>query len=1114
MTKQSVSISVFGSTRAAIDDVPVNLGSRGQRAVLARLVAAGPRIVGTDELVEDLWAGAPPPSALGALQVNVSNLRRVLEPSRAPRSRATVLVSSPPGYALELPPDAVDVWRFEHLVGEAARTSNTDIRLRLLSEALEMWTAMPFAEVSDARWAASVSDRLLEQRRAAFEDRGRVLLDRGEPAQVIADMERLVTHVPHREEGVRLLALALYRSGRQTDALAAIRTCKNYLATELGIDPGPALRRIEADILVHSDSLDGREDSRTTREHDTPRARAAAGPAARVSSFGSVADEADGRPEDLRTLLDTAERTASGVFAAAWINGEAGEGKSTLAARLSASLAERSWAVGWGRCPEVDGAPPGWAWTEALGSLAATHPMEEQTRTRLSPVLGVDGTRGGTSAGPFWLGKWAAEYVLRITDTTPVLLVLDDIHRADALTLGMLRQMANDLRDRRVLLLATYRPSEVTEELTATWATMTDSDNTWMPLRSMDRRRIAELAVHFGLTDPTQAVVDLLVERTGGNPLFVRELARLIASEGTVAARDAIPLGLSDVLRRRLSRLPERTLSTLRSASVLGRDIELDTLSAVVGGDEDQILDDLEPAVLTGLLTEPGADRVRFTHALVRDTLYFDLPRMRRTRAHGNALRILERSSPDDLASLAHHAALGATPATARDALAHIVAAARRAESLSSHTEALQLWNSALRTLDTAPSPTDAERLALLIPIVGSHARAGNTVDARRRRQQAVDLALAVGDRGALVAAVTAWQAPVIWHIRDSAPDRGILEPIDALLGDDSLAPEDRTAVLVAQFFELEGLDDAVAAACAREALDLAESLGRPRVLCAALNAFGYLAYGPDFTSERIPRAQQLLTIATDHDLVEYQALAHYQMFLACNADVDLLAARTHVGAAVRLATGSALTQLLGVLNIFGALIDVLAGRYDSALAKYSAISAAMNEQSEWHGDESGAMGRLSVAVATGSFTEVVATLTDLDDNLPVNMRNALVLALAENGERENALRLWQTTTPHARDYLWRGMTAMRARAAARLNDLDVCRECYDQLLPYAGTLAGVDSGSLYAGVVDDVLAELASALGDAEAERRHRRDAESVHAEVHGQVSAPGWLQLTYRES
>lgn len=1095
MTRQSVSINVFGSTRAHVAGDRVNLGSRGQRAVLARLVAAGPRVVSTDELIEDLWAGAPPPSALGALQVNISNLRKVLEPDRRPRSPASVLLSAPPGYALELPPDAVDVWTFERLLADAVRAADIAQRSTLLSDALDMWKEWPFAEVLETRWATAESDRLLELRRSAYEDRARTLLDLGRAQQVVVDMEVLVRHVPHREEGVRLLALALYRCGRQSEALAAIRACRQYLSQEVGIDPGLDLRNLEADILAHRGELvhSGYADNSSIRVRAVPA----------TPEDGTV----NGRPEDLQTLLVTADHAAAQGFRIVWVSGEAGEGKSTLAHLLSNSLAQQGWIVGWGQCPEVDGSPPGWAWTEILTELARTHPMDAATSLRLGPILNPDDAERDTAVGPFWLGRWIADYLAGAAHGRPVALVLDDVHRADALTTGIVRQLANELNTHPILLVATYRASEVTEDLSTVWSTVTDA--VWLTLRGIERDRIVALAEQFGLPARSPALVNMLVERTGGNPLFVRELARLVASEGMGAARESVPLGISDVLRRRLSRLPERTLAMLRWACVLGRDMDIDTLASVSGVDEDAVLDDVEPAVLAGLLSEPGADRWRFTHALVRDTLYFDLPRIRRTRAHARALSVLELSTPDDHAALAFHAAHGATASTARASVTHIVSAARRAEAMSSHTDALALWNSAYDTLELEPAATDEERLAVLIPIVGSHARAGNTVDARRRRQEAIDLALAVGSTHDLVDAVTAWRAPVIWHIRDLGPDEGILQPIAALLHSDSLAAADRVLVLVAHFFEIEGLDDAAAVASAREAVTAAENLGRPQPLCAALNAFGYLAYGPDFTSERRTRAERLLEIASSNGLVEYQGLAHYQLFLAANAECDLIAARGHLHTAVELASGSALSQLLGVLAIYGALIDVIAGRYDSALARYAAISASMNEQSEWHGDESGAMGRLSIAVATGDFTHVAPLLSELDENLPVNLRNALVLALAENGDLESARRLWTSTGPHARDYLWRGMTTMRARAAVLLGDTEVCAECYRELAPFAGTLAGVDSGSLYAGVVDDVLARLASALGDEDAAGRHRIDAVRVTEKVARQLGDPGWQQL-----
>ncbi|MGB3370120.1 MAG: BTAD domain-containing putative transcriptional regulator [Rhodococcus sp. (in: high G+C Gram-positive bacteria)] len=1080
MTSPSVSINVFGSTRAQIDGQRVNLGSRGQRAVLARLVAAGPRVVSTDLLIEDLWAGDPPPRALGALQVHVSNLRRALEPNRPPRTPASVLVSAPPGYALNLPDESVDVWNFEHLLDTGADES-----------AIQLWVDGPYSEVADSSWAKIEIIRLEHLRRGAVDRHAENLMRAGRFAAASADLEAVVREAPDREESVRLLATALYYSGRQADALSVLRRSRDYLADEMGVDPSPALRTLESDILAHT----------------VPTTIVAAPPKPRApSTVVAAAPTGNGRPEELRKLLADAEAASTSRLRLAWIGGEAGDGKSTLATMLTASLVERGWNVAWGRSLEIDGAPPAWAWSEVLTELSATAGMDAAMRERLAPILPDDDQPVLGAVQPFWLGKWVADYLESVARLTPTAIVLDDIHRADALTVSILRQLASRARTERLFVVATYRRSEITEDLMSAWATLVDVPASRLELEGLGRDHIAAVAHSFGLDRITGATLDLIEERTGGNPLFVRELARLIASEGTRAAQETVPTGIGDVLRRRFSRLPERTLSTLRRLSVLGRGSDLDTLLVMTNSDEDQLLDDLEPAVLAGLLTEPATDRVHFTHALVRDTLYFDLPHLRRRRAHAHAYEVLHQRLPDDLAAHAHHAALGATPTTARAYARVIVAAARHAEAYGSHKDALALWLSAVNTLDLAPGDTGTERLELLIPLVASLARAANTVEARARRAEAIDIAVRLGDRRALLDAVTSWRAPVIWHIRGGVADERVLAPLRDLLADPEATARDRALLLVTSVFEVEGLDSTTASAQASEAVALAETIDDPEVLCMALNAFGYIAFGPDHDDDRVLRARQLLSVATEHGFADYQALAHFQLFLACNSVVDLFGARAHVKEAVRFASGTELTQLLGVLSIFGGLVDVLAGRFESARARYDAVATYMDEQGSSNGFEIRHIGRLATAIATDDYDEILRDLPALDRDLPVRVRNAWVLALARTGDLDRAREIWVETEPYQRDYYWRGMTALRAHAAAALGDIDVCRQCYDELLPYTGTFAGVDSGSLYCGPVDAALAATAAALGlDSAAE--HAAAAHELIAFTREVLADPGWV-------
>ncbi|MER5318762.1 AfsR/SARP family transcriptional regulator [Streptosporangium roseum] len=159
-------IRVLGSFAAEADGVAVPLGGPRQRGVLALLVAARGQVVSVDRLIDDLWRGEPPARAVTSLQAYVSNLRRLLEPGRPPRAPARLLVSSPPGYALRLPPEAVDAWRFEDLLSEArAVTADDPVAARaLLAEALGLWRGPAFAEVADEPWAADETARPPEPR--------------------------------------------------------------------------------------------------------------------------------------------------------------------------------------------------------------------------------------------------------------------------------------------------------------------------------------------------------------------------------------------------------------------------------------------------------------------------------------------------------------------------------------------------------------------------------------------------------------------------------------------------------------------------------------------------------------------------------------------------------------------------------------------------------------------------------------------------------------------------------------------------------------------------------------------------------------------------------------
>jgi DNA-binding SARP family transcriptional activator len=246
-----VEFGVLGPV-VAWDDAgrPVALKGPRHRAVLARLIVARGRVVPASRMVDDLWLD-PPDGALSAVRTFVASLRRALEPERAPRTPARLLVTEGPGYALRT--DAVDAWRFEKAVAAALPPGEL---LPELSKGLALWRGPAYADFAEEDWAQGERSRLTELRLRAVERQAEARLALGLAADAVPGLDAHVTEHPWREEAWRLLALALYRTGRQGDALAVLRRARSMLIDQLGVDPGTALSRLETDILNQAEHLD------------------------------------------------------------------------------------------------------------------------------------------------------------------------------------------------------------------------------------------------------------------------------------------------------------------------------------------------------------------------------------------------------------------------------------------------------------------------------------------------------------------------------------------------------------------------------------------------------------------------------------------------------------------------------------------------------------------------------------------------------------------------------------------------------------------------------------------------------------------------------------------
>jgi YVTN family beta-propeller protein len=249
---------LLGPLEVTAGGAPVRLGGRKQRAVLALLLLDAGTIVSRERLIDALWGERPPPTAGTALHGHVSQLRKALEPERPAGADPAVLVTSEPGYRLAVAPEQLDVERFRSLTERGRERLAADepaAAAELLREALALWRGEPLADLAGERFAAAAAGRLEEERLAALEDRIEADMALGKHADLVPELEALVANEPLRERPRAQLMLALYRSGRQADALAAYRDAHRTLVDEVGLEPGPALRELEGRVLAQDPAL-------------------------------------------------------------------------------------------------------------------------------------------------------------------------------------------------------------------------------------------------------------------------------------------------------------------------------------------------------------------------------------------------------------------------------------------------------------------------------------------------------------------------------------------------------------------------------------------------------------------------------------------------------------------------------------------------------------------------------------------------------------------------------------------------------------------------------------------------------------------------------------------
>ena len=813
---------ILGPLEVLSNGHPVDLGGQKQRALLALLLLEANRVVPRDRLIDALWDESPPETARKALQVHVSQLRKVLGRDR--------LETADPGYRLRVDGDELDLGRFRSLEAEGR-----------LDEALALWRGPPLADVASQRFAHADAARLAELRLACLEERADRELDAGRHAELAGELEALVAENPLRERLRAQLMLCLYRCGRQADALEAYRAGRAVLVDELGIEPGRALRDLEQAILRQDPALEAREVEPSQAQ-------------ARDVQRGLFV----GRNAELAELVAGFDDACAGHGRVMLLVGEPGIGKSRLAEELLAHARARDARVLVGRCWEAGGAPAYWPWVQSMRAY-----VREADAAELRAQLGSGGgdlaqlvpdlrRRFPDLPAPpdveaesarFRLYDAAAEFLRAIAARRPLVLFLDDLHAADTPSLLLLQFVARELGAARLLVVGACRDVDPLprQALTQALAELArEPGTTRLNLRGLTEADVAE---YVELTDADIAA-GTLYDETEGNPLFVGELVRLLAVEGELT----IPQGVRDVIARRLTHLSDEANRVLVLASVLGREFDLDTLAAVAGVTPDEALDVLDEAMTARVVSSVGA-RLRFAHVLIRDTLYDGLTTARRVRLHRLAVEALEGQG-GDIAELAHHAIAGSDFERGRR---FACGAGDRANGQHAYEEAARLYAMALDALELSRPDDDAERCELLLRLGGAEMRAGDSPAARRAFLAAAGIARRTGLRRELARAAAGYGGRYMW----ARPGGDtllvpLLEEGLTALGDDD-DPELRARLVARLAGALRDEPDRDhRERLTREAVARARESGNVAALAYALDGRAAAIMGPDTVDEMI----------------------------------------------------------------------------------------------------------------------------------------------------------------------------------------------------------------------------------------------------------------------
>ncbi|ONH29545.1 transcriptional regulator [Pseudofrankia asymbiotica] len=1143
---------MFGPVEVVRDGRPVVLGGPKQRAVLAALLLDAGRVVSVDRLADAVWGDEHPPSMLSSLHAHISNLRRLL---RDDERATSPIVRRNPGYVADVAAADLDLRLFEWEC-DRARAAADAADWPAAVEAADRGAALRrgplLAEFADEPWVRAASAAFDERWAQCEQHAVTGLLGTGRVTAAVSRSRELLLATPLAEQACWLRMVALYRDGRAAEALQTFREQARRMDEELGLDVGPALRELQGAILRQDGGLDtwpaapvppgaasggaftsgtsATAPAATTSPALAPPAAAgtSTGASARVSAAatatatagtagtagtafsggetgGAAADRAwpaladgdlVGRGREVAALESVLAEAIVGAGRWAVLTGPAGIGKSRLAEEAAGGWQRAGGVVSRVGCPD-DVVPPWWPLRQLLRDLGA------EPDDLLTPPAGVD-----ADAARFVVYDRVAGALAEAARAKPLLVVAEDVHWADPASLRLLTHLAGAAAFPGLAVVATARDVSGNPELDRLLAAVSRRHGSRrLAVPPLTESEVTELAGRVSGQAIDTAEAAELTERTGGNPFFVCEYARLPAEE---RASGQVPVAVRSVLGQRLAGLDPAVTQVLRAAAVIGDTLDIDLLGRVTRLGRDDLADLLDEAADEHVIVQAaGTGRYMFAHALLRDEVVAGISGLRRQRLH---LRVAEALGPagggETLPRRAAHLVAAWPLADAADVFDACRAAALDAERRWYSEAAAHWWGQALDALDQIASghasdpaghpsgDPGVDRDEIVVARVAALARAGrgqtllDVVDAglldavrRGRLDSAGRLA------AALLRTSGSWPWPAYGD--DPAPLLARLAGLETLVTADPVAHVRVLAALaVGSCYDPDG---SVPDLLSRRAIDLAEQTGDGEALADALLARALAFSG---IAERAAESLDLLDrlAAVPHASARLdEVISHGLRYLARTALGDPAAA-DHVRLG---ALGSDLLRLPASRVQFRWAQGSVALWRDDDL---TAAEAAYRHASELH--------RETELYQSGAYQAALLALRweqgrphEPDETLPVDMSapwTAALAAITRGGPGVDALIATEIARFEPVTWTTHGRLTMLAHAVADRGLREHVEILTARLTPVAHCVANIGQCGMV-GPVALGLGRLAALAGDLPAARAHLRTAAELAARSRG---------------